>query len=103
MKLGLSNTDARVYLFLALKIPQTAKNIGDALRMSKQKLYPCLNNLQKKGIVNCTSSSPKLFSAMPIENVVDLLVKANLKEAEIMEQNRQDILAHWQKIMKNNH
>ncbi len=102
MKLGLSNSDARVYIFLVLKVPQTAKNIGDELRMSKQKLYPCLKNLQKKGIVNCTSSRPKLFSAMPMENAVDLLVKANLEQAEIMQQNRKEILAYWQEIMEQN-
>ncbi len=100
-KLGLSTTDAEVYIFLAFKIPQTAKNIADALRIREQKLYSCLESLQGKGIVNCTSSRPRLFSAVPIENVVNLLVKMNLEEAQSMEQNRQEILEYWQKIMKN--
>jgi sugar-specific transcriptional regulator TrmB len=101
-KLGLSDTDAEVYMFLAPKIPQTAKNIAGALRIEKQKLYPCLKNLQQKGIVNCTSIRPKLFSAVPMENVIDLLVKANLEDAQSMEKNRQEILACWQEILKKN-
>lgn len=100
MKLGLSNTDAEVYMFLASNIPQTARSIADALRIRKQKLYPCLRSLREKGIVNCTSSRPKLFSAVPMENVIDLLVKANLEEALSMEENRKEILAYWQEIME---
>ncbi len=101
MKLGLSNTDGEVYLFLAPKNPQTVTDISDTLRIEKQKLYPCLNSLKEKGILNSTNSRPSLFSAVPMENVVDLLVKANLAEAQSMERNRQEILAYWQEILKN--
>ncbi len=101
MKLGLSNTDAEVYLFLAPKNPQTATDISDTLRIKKQKLSPCLKSLKEKGILNSTNSHPSLFSAVPMENVVDLLVKANLAEAQSMERNRQEILAYWQEILKN--
>ena len=100
--LGLSQTDTEIYIFLAPKAPQNVKDIADALRMKKQQLYPCLQNLQNKGIVNCTSERPTLFSAVPIEKVTDLLVKANLEEAQLMEENRQKILSFWQTMIKEN-
>src|SRR3972149_2945462 len=96
VNLGLSQADAHVYIFLAPKIPQKAGDIANALKMDKKHVYPCLKNLQQKGIINCVGDHPKLFSALPIENVIDLLIKANLKEAQQMEQNRQRILSFWQ-------
>lgn len=102
VNLELSQADAQVYIFLAAKIPQKARDIANALKIGKQKLYPCLKNLREKGIVNVTGSHPNLFSAVPIENVIDLLVKANLEEAQSMEQKRQEILAHWQEIIRKN-
>jgi sugar-specific transcriptional regulator TrmB len=100
--LGLTRADARVYIFLAAKIPQKAEDIADALRVKTQHLYPCLRNLQEKGIVNCTDEHPRHFFAVPVENILDLLVKANLEEAQSMEENRQKILSLWHAMTKKN-
>jgi sugar-specific transcriptional regulator TrmB len=102
MDLGLSNTDAEVYIFLATKAPQNAKDIANALKMKNQSLYPCLRNLQNKGIINCTSERPKLFSAVPIEEALSTFINANLQEAQQMEENRKKILSFWQAMMKKN-
>jgi predicted transcriptional regulator len=61
--LGLSNNDAKVYIFLATKAPQKANDIAEALRMNKQRLYPSLKNLQNRGIVNCSCEYP-IFSPL---------------------------------------
>jgi sugar-specific transcriptional regulator TrmB len=102
VNLGLSQADAQVYIFLAPKIPQKANDIANALKMNKQQLYLCLRNLQNKRILNSRGERPKLFSAVPIENVIDLLVKANLEEAQQMEENKQKILSFWQALIKKN-
>jgi sugar-specific transcriptional regulator TrmB len=102
MDLGLSNTDAEVYIFLATKAPQNAKDIANALKMKNQQLYPCLRNLQNKGIINCTGERPKLFSAVPIEEALSSFISANLEEAQQMEENRKKILSFWQAMMKEN-
>lgn len=100
MDLGLTNTDAEVYIFLATKAPQKANDIAEALRMNKQRLYPSLKNLQNKGIVNCIGEYPNLFSAVPIEEALSSFINAHLDEAQSMEENRQKILAYWQEIVK---
>ncbi len=89
MDLGLSNTDAEVYIFLATKAPQKASDIAKALRMNNKRLYPSLKNLQNRGIVNCTSDYPKLFSAVPIGEALNSFINANLEEAQQMEENKQ--------------
>jgi sugar-specific transcriptional regulator TrmB len=102
MDLGLSNTDAEVYLFLASKAPQNAKDIANALKMKNQQLYPSLKNLQNKGIINCIQEHPKLFSAVPIEEALSTFINANLEEAQNMEENREKILALWRSLTKKN-
>lgn len=100
--LGLSNIDAEVYIFLATKAPQNAKDIANALKMRNQQLYPSLRNLQNKGIINCTSERPKLFSAVPIEEALSSFINASLEEAQQMEENKKKILAFWQAMIKEN-
>jgi sugar-specific transcriptional regulator TrmB len=98
MDLGLSRTDAEVYLFLAAKAPQKATDIANALKMKNQQLYPSLRNLQIKGIINCTSEHPQLFSAVPIEDALSAFISADLEEARYMEKNREQILSLWRSI-----
>ncbi len=102
MDLGLSNTDAEVFIFLATKAPQKASDIAEALRMNNKRLYPSLKNLQNRGIVNCTGDYPKLFSTVPIEEAMSSFINANLKEAQKMEENKQTILSYWQAMIRKN-
>jgi sugar-specific transcriptional regulator TrmB len=70
--------------------------------MKNQQLYPSLRNLQNKGIINCTSEHPELFSAVPIEDALSAFISANLEEARHMEKNREAILSFWQTMIKEN-
>ncbi len=100
--LGLSKTDAEVYVFLATKAPQNAKDIANALKMKNRRLYSCLRNLQNKGIINCTEEHPKLFSAVPMEEALSSFINANLEEAQHMEKNKKKIISFWQAMIKEN-
>jgi sugar-specific transcriptional regulator TrmB len=70
--------------------------------MQKQQLYPCLKNLQSKGVVAATCKRPVLFSAIPFEKFLDLVIKASTEEAERMIQNKQKLLSSWQSMTPNN-
>ena len=100
--LGFSEADAKVYVFLALEGPQKGRNIAEALQIEKHQLYSCLKALETKGIVNCTRERITLYAAVPPENVVDILIKANLEDAQQMEENREKILSFWQSMIKRN-
>jgi sugar-specific transcriptional regulator TrmB len=99
VKLGLSQTDAEVYVFLATKGPQKAREVANALKMHKRQLYRSLKKLQNKGIVSSTAEHPARFSAVPFEKVLDLLLKAKLGEAQRIEQNKEEILSKWQSMI----
>jgi sugar-specific transcriptional regulator TrmB len=102
VSLGLSQTDAEVYVFLATKGPQKARSIATALEMYKRKIYRSLKSLQSKEIVNANLGSPAQFSAIPFDKVLNLLIKAHLKEAQYIEQNKEEILSHWNSMITEN-
>jgi len=97
--LGLKQVDANVYVFLAKNGPHNGKNLCNALKMPNPYLYQCLKNLESKGVVNVTSKRPALFSAVPFEKVLDILVKMKLEEAQRMQQNMDEALSHWKALI----
>lgn len=97
---GLKQSDARVYVFLAKKGPHTGKNLCNALNMPKHQVYQCLRNLKSKCVVSATLEHPALFSAVPFEEVLDLLVKSKLDEAKRAQKNSEKALSEW-KFMTN--
>jgi sugar-specific transcriptional regulator TrmB len=100
VNLGLAQRDAEVYIFLARAGPQKARNIADALKVYKHQLYCSLKSLRDKSIVNATLKRPAEFSAIPFDKALDLLVKAHLKEAQSIEQDKEEILSQWHSIIK---
>jgi sugar-specific transcriptional regulator TrmB len=98
VSLGLTQWDAKVYILLAKRGPIKASDAAKALKISKQRLYPIIKNLQSKGIVNATLERPARFSAVPFEKVLDLFVKAKMEQARRIQRNKDEILSDWQSI-----
>jgi sugar-specific transcriptional regulator TrmB len=98
VNLGLSQTDAQVYIYLATKGPQRARKITEALRLHKQKLYRSLKSLQCKGCAKATLERPALFSATSPERVLDILIKAKMEQAKKLQANREELLSLWQSM-----
>jgi sugar-specific transcriptional regulator TrmB len=100
VNLGLSKQDAEVYIFLATQGPQKGKNIAGALKLYKQQLYRSLKNLQGRGMVTATLEHPAHFSAVPIEKVIELIIKAKLEQAKALQESREELLSSWRSIIK---
>jgi sugar-specific transcriptional regulator TrmB len=96
--LGLKKTEAKTYFYLAKRGPKKANEITKALKITKQRLYPILKNLQNKAIVNSTLNRPAKFYAIPFEKVLDLFAKAKFEEAKIIQQNKDKLLSDWGSI-----
>jgi sugar-specific transcriptional regulator TrmB len=97
----LKQSDVKVYVFLAKKGPHTGKDISNMLNMPRWQLYQCLRNLEGKGVVSGTPERPALFSAVPFEKVIDLIIKAKLEEAEHAQQNSHKALLDWKSMADN--
>jgi sugar-specific transcriptional regulator TrmB len=96
--LGLKQTDAKIYVYLAKKGALKGRDIRKALRLTKQQLYPSLRNLQNRGIVSSTLEYPARFSAIPFERVLDLFIKAKVEETKQLQQSKEEILSKWELI-----
>ncbi len=101
-KLGLSQKEAKVYIYLATKGPQKAKNIAETLKLNKQHLGATLKNLQSKRIIKVTRDYAAQFSALPFEKALDLLTEAQRKEAQSIEKNKKEIITNWRAITPRN-
>jgi sugar-specific transcriptional regulator TrmB len=99
--LGFTETEASVYVYLTKQGPEKAGVIGNALNLYKQRLYRSLRKMQREGVIEA-SGYPALFSAVPFEKVLDLVIKSNIEEAERMKQNKEELLSSWQSITHNN-
>ena len=82
MGFGLTRTEVKTYVFLSKKGPSRAKDIFSEMRISKQQLYPCLKNLQRKGFIYSRQEHPAIFYASPLENVIDIFTAQRISEAQ---------------------
>ena len=98
--LGLSQTEAEVYVHLATKGPETARNISDSLTLNKRQIYRSLESLQSKGIAMGNSEFPSEFSALPFERVVDLLLEEKKEQAKYLEANKAQLISDFLKEKK---
>jgi sugar-specific transcriptional regulator TrmB len=99
VNMGLTRTDAKIYVFLAKRGTQKAQDVALATKIAKQRLYPSLRRLQSKGLVNATLERPARFSALSFEKALDLFAKAKLEEAKNIQQSKGSLLSDWQSIV----
>jgi sugar-specific transcriptional regulator TrmB len=102
IKLGLSQREAEVYVYLATKGPQKAGNIAETLKLNKQHLCVILKSLENKRIINATIEYSTQFKALPFEKALDLLAEAKRKETQRIEESREEILSHWRSMTPRN-
>lgn len=79
---GLKRIEAEVYVYLGKKGPQEVKNLAEALKIRKRKLYFILKNLQAKGIVTANHKYATVYSALNFEKTLDLLEKENIQKTK---------------------
>jgi len=53
--------DVEVYVYLAKKGPKEGRELADALRVTKQQLYPSLKNLQNKGLTKLSTKNAQKY------------------------------------------
>ena len=97
--LGLTQTDAEVFVCLASRGPQKAGNIAETLRMPRRQVYRCLRRLRIKGIVKANVERSVFFSALSLEKILDFSAKAKLDEARNVEKDKEKLLSIWHSMV----
>lgn len=95
-KLGLSQTDAKVYICLAANGPKKARAVVDYLNINRGQVYKSLRRLQNKGATISSNDHPIKFSAVPFEDVLDILMKIKKEEAKILQESKEELIANFQ-------
>ena len=93
--LGLSQTDAKVYIYLAANGPNKARAIVDYLNINRGQVYKSLKRLQNKGVTISSDEHPTKFSAMPFENVLDMLMKLKKEQAKILQESKEELISEF--------
>ncbi len=100
---GFSRIDAKVYIYLAKTSPQETKDLTMGLNMTEQELLPILKGLQEKRVVINSPERPGLFSALAFEELLNLYIRVNMQQAQIIKETKKELLAAWRKMpAKNN-
>jgi sugar-specific transcriptional regulator TrmB len=93
--LGLSQNDAQIYIYLATSGPQKAKDIINALTINKRQVYRSLKHLRNKGITMINDERPFLFSAVPFEDVLNLLMEIKKDQAKALQASKEELISDF--------
>ncbi len=93
MNLGLAQTEAQVYVYLAKKGSHTEEDLAKALRISIQHLRQSLDNLQNKGFVTRKTERQAIYNAVPLERVIEEIVKVKTQAAQRLEEEKEKFLS----------
>jgi sugar-specific transcriptional regulator TrmB len=99
-KIGLSEKEIEVYIFLGKSEPKKMLDIARHLKMNKGQAYRLLKGLQKKGILESTLEYPTRFVAVPFEAVLDAFIKSKREEVFRIEETKKDLIDDWNNIHK---
>jgi sugar-specific transcriptional regulator TrmB len=91
--LGLSRSDAELYVYLAKKGPQKTVDLAKALTYNKREIYSSLRNLQTKELV---TNDHTLFSALPFEEALELLINKEKEKAQAVQKSKDELLVSWE-------
>jgi len=93
--LGLSQTDSQVYIYLVTEGPAKARKIINSLTINKRQIYRSLKRLQNNGVTSANDERPSEFSAVPFEELLDLLVEVKKEQAKTLQASKEELISDF--------
>lgn len=100
VKLGFTETEAKVYVQLTTEGPQCSRDIAKALNLNTRQVCTSLKKMQSRGFVEADQKCQTPFVAVPIQKVLNLLIKDNIEQAKYVMRNKEELLSSWRSIIK---
>jgi len=94
-KLGLTQNESKVYLYLNKSGSKKAKEIAQNQKIPRSQTYHLLTALQNKGMVIMISGRIKKFKGIEFEKVLDILINNELKRIEELQLMRSELSELW--------
>ncbi len=95
LKFGLSRNEIRVYIYLARSGMRKAREISDALSLHRTETYRILRDLGKRGLTSSVLEKPLKFIAAPLEEAIEILIKAQKLKIQLLEKKKQNLIDIW--------
>ena len=80
VELGLTQTEAKVYMALLCLKSATARNIHRASKVARQDVYQLLSDLQEKGLIEKVINKPAKFRPIPANEAISILTQRRNKQ-----------------------
>ena len=87
-KLGLTQNESKVYLYLNKNGSKKAKEIAENQKIPRTQTYHLLTALQNKGIVVVISDRIMKFDVIELEKILDIIINNELKRLEELQSIR---------------
>ena len=95
--LGLSESEVKVYFYIATKGPTFARDIINDLPIKYRKIYRILDKLRTKGIIFVNGNKPSELSVLPFEDVLNMLIKQKEEQAQEIIKRKKELVNNWKK------
>ena len=82
VKLGLTSREAYIYIFFAQNNSDKKKEVMNQLHIGEQELSDSFQRLTKKGFMETGLEDSKKFAVIPIQTVMERLIKEKLREVQ---------------------
>ncbi|XES78447.1 MAG: TrmB family transcriptional regulator [Candidatus Bathyarchaeia archaeon] len=94
-RFGLMKNEIKVYLYLARVGEKKAGEIAEAISLHRTETYRILRDLEKKGILFSVFEKPLKFTAVPLDEAIDLLVDAQKMNIKLLEKEKANLVELW--------
>jgi sugar-specific transcriptional regulator TrmB len=90
--LGLTLSQAKVYLTLVTIGNLSARQASTFAQVARQDIYRILTELQQRGLVEKIVATPTKFSAVPIQDTISVLMERKIKETSELQDKTQELI-----------
>ncbi len=87
VRIGLSRTEANIYLWILGHSPSTVNDIASAMNMSANAVYRFMKALQSKGLVRFTAARPLTAEALPPSIAIPAFVRQKTESLVRMQES----------------
>ncbi len=99
VNLGLTEADAKVYVYLAMVGCQKLSNVARVLKIPEKSLGKTLMNLRHKKLLEDTVTGNGEFFAVPFGEALEKLIEAHLEETQNIERQKELLMREWRSII----
>lgn len=98
--LNLTENEVEIYVLLIKYGILKAGEIARRLKKDKAQILRILKRLQDKGLIEATLESPKRFTAVPFETIIDAFIKSKRDEATSLESAKEELISYFERFNK---